>query len=71
MRYGYHLVTDCRKASQGNKSHKDVEATIIHHLNTTYTSITATEAAPLSNGTQADILLSGITTIDNPGLPAG
>jgi hypothetical protein len=40
-------------------------------LNTTYTSITATEAAPLSNGTKADILLSGITTIDNPGLPAG
>ncbi len=33
VRYGYHLVTDCRKASQGNKSHKDVEATIIHHLN--------------------------------------
>ncbi len=71
MRHGYHLVTDCRKASQGNKSHKDVETTIISHLNNTYTSITATDAAPLSNGTQADILLSGIITIDNPGLPAG
>ncbi len=42
-----------------------LQATIIHHLNT-YTSITATKAAPFSNGTQADILLSGITTIDNP-----
>jgi hypothetical protein len=27
------LVTDCRKVNQGNKSHKDVEATIIHYLN--------------------------------------
>ena len=26
MRYGYNLVTDCRKANQGNKSHTDVEA---------------------------------------------
>ena len=55
MRYGYHLhhvlVTDCLKANQGKKSHKDVEATIIHHFNT-YTNITA--------------LLSGVTTIDNP-----
>ena len=66
MRYGYHLVTDCRKANQGNKSHKDVEATIIHHHFNTYTSITASKAAPFSNGTQADILLLGITTIDNP-----
>ncbi len=65
MRYGYHLVTDCRKANQGNKSHKDVEATLIHHFNT-YASFTATKAAPFSNGKQADILLSGITTIDNP-----
>ena len=65
VRYGYHLVTDCRKANQGNKSHKDVEATIIHHFNTDK-SITATKAKPFSNGTQADILLSGITTIDNP-----
>ncbi len=32
MRYGYHLVTDCLKANQGKKSQKDVEATIIHHL---------------------------------------
>ena len=37
----------------------------MHHFNT-YTSITATKATPFSNGTQADILLSGITTIDNP-----
>ena len=65
MRYGYHLVTDCRKANQGKKSHKDVEWTLMHHFNT-YTSITATKAKPFSNGTQADILLSGITTIDNP-----
>ncbi len=65
MRYGYHLVTDCRRANQGKKSHKDVESTLMHHLNT-YTSITATKAKPFSNGTQADILLSGITTIDNP-----
>ncbi len=34
MRYGYHLVTDCRKANQGNKSRKDVEATIIHYVST-------------------------------------
>ena len=64
MRYGYHLVTDCRKANQGNKSHKDVEATIIHHFNA-YTSITAGKDKPLTNDKQADILLSGITTIDN------
>jgi hypothetical protein len=50
VRYGYHLVTDCRKANQGNKSHKDVEATIIHHFNT-YTSITATKAKPFTNRT--------------------
>jgi hypothetical protein len=30
------------------------------------TSITATKAKPFSDGKQADILLSGITTIDNP-----
>ncbi len=33
MRHGYHLVTDCLKANQANKPHKDVEATIILHLN--------------------------------------
>ena len=65
MRYGYHLVTDCRKANQGKKSHKDVEWTIIHYFNT-YTSITATKAKPFPGGKQADILLSGITIIDNP-----
>jgi hypothetical protein len=57
-------VTDCLKANQGEKWHKDVEATIIHHLNT-YTNITATKAKPFPDGKQADIL-SGITTIDNP-----
>ncbi len=73
MRYGYHLhhvlhhvlVTDCLKANQGKKSHKGVEATIIHHFNT-YTSITATKAKPFPDGKLADILLSGITSIDNP-----
>ena len=62
VRYGYHLVTDCRKANQGNKSHKDVEVTD----DDTHTSITATKAKPFTDDTQADILLSGITTIDNP-----
>jgi hypothetical protein len=69
VRYGYHLhhvlVTDCLKANQGKKSHKDVEATIIHHL-ITYTNITATRAKPFPDSKQADILLSGITSIDNP-----
>ncbi len=65
VRYGYHLVTDCLKANQGKKSHKDVEATIIHHFNT-YTNITATKPKPFSDSKQADILLSGVTTIDNP-----
>jgi hypothetical protein len=55
VRYCYHLhhvlVTDCLKANQGKKSHKDVEATIIHHFNT-YTSITATKAKPFSDGKQ-------------------
>jgi hypothetical protein len=65
VRYGYHLVTDCLKANQGKRSHKDVEWKIIHNFNT-YTSITATKAKPFPGGKQADILLSGITTIDNP-----
>ncbi len=65
MRYGYHLVTDCLKANQGKKSHKDVEPTIIHHFNTN-TDISATKAKPFPDGKQADILLSGITSIDNP-----
>ncbi len=46
-------------------THRDVETTLIHHFNT-YPSITASKAKPFSDGTQADILLSGITTIDNP-----
>jgi hypothetical protein len=58
-------VTDCRKANQGKKSHKDVEATIIHHFKN-YTNITATKPKPFPDGKQADILLSGVTTIDNP-----
>ena len=48
VRYGYHLVTDCRRANQGKKSHKDVETTLMHHFNT-YTSITATKAKPFSS----------------------
>jgi hypothetical protein len=50
-------------ANQGKKSLKDVEATLIHHFNT-YTSITATKANPFTDDKQADILLSGDTTID-------
>ncbi len=80
MRFGWHLVTDCRKANQGRESHKDVESIkanqgreshkdvesiLIHYFNT-YTHITATKAEPFPNNMQADILLSGITTIDNP-----
>jgi hypothetical protein len=42
------------------------EATIIHHLNTSYTNITATKAKPFPDGKQADILLLSITTVDNP-----
>ncbi len=53
MRYSYHLVTDCLKANQGNKSHKDVEATTIHHFNT-YTSIMATKAKLSPDDKQAD-----------------
>jgi hypothetical protein len=58
VRYGYHLVPDCRKANQDNKSHNDddVEATIIHHFNS-YSSITATKAKPSTGNKQADILL--------------
>ncbi len=63
MRYGYHRMTDSLKANQGNKSHMDVEATIIYHFNT-YTSIT--EANPFPYSKRAEILFSGITTIDTP-----
>ncbi len=52
VRYGYHLVTDCRKANQGNKSHKDVESILIHYFNT-FTHITATKAKPFPNCKQA------------------
>jgi hypothetical protein len=38
---------------------------LIHYLNT-YAHITATKAKPFPYGLQSDILLSGITTIDNP-----
>jgi hypothetical protein len=66
VRCGWHLVTDCLKANQGKKSHRDVVWTIIHYFNT-YTCITATMAKLFPGGKlQADILLSGITTIDNP-----
>ncbi len=60
------LVTDCPKAKQGNKSHKDVEAVLINHFNI-HTHITATKAKLFpGDKLQADILLSGVTTIDNP-----
>jgi hypothetical protein len=62
---GMATTGDCRMANQGNKSHEDVEATVIHRFNT-YTSITATKAKPFPDGMRADILVSGITTIDNP-----
>jgi len=66
VRWGWHLVTNCQRANQGKKSHKDVESILIHYFNT-YTHITATKAKPFANtNMQADILLSGITTIDNP-----
>jgi hypothetical protein len=58
-------VTDCLKANQGKKAHTDVEATIRHYFNT-YATITATKPKPFPGGKQADILLSGVTTIDNP-----
>ena len=68
VRYGYHLVTDCLKAKQGKKPHKDVEAVIIIHINN-HTNMTATKAKPFppDGKLQADILISGVTTIDNPG----
>ncbi len=74
MRYGYHLhhvlhhvlVTDCPKANQGKKSHKDVEAVLINHFNI-HTHITATKAKFFpGDKLQTDIFLSGVTTIDNP-----
>jgi hypothetical protein len=66
VRYGYHLVTDCLKANQGNKSHKDVEAVIIGHINN-HTNMTATKAMLFPGGKlQAHILISGVTTINNP-----
>jgi hypothetical protein len=65
VRYGYHPVTDCLKANQGVGSHRNIEATLSNHFNT-YIRITKTKAKPFPNGTQADILLSGISAIDNP-----
>ena len=65
-RYGWHLVTNCQRANQGKKAHKDIEFILTHYFNT-YTHITAIKAKPFANtNMQADILLSGITTIDNP-----
>ena len=58
LRDAYHLVIDCLKGNQGKKSHKDVEATRIHHFNTN-TGITVTKAKPFPEGKQADILLYG------------
>ncbi len=48
----------------GQKSHRDIEATLIHDFNT-YASITASKAKPFPDGTQADILLSSMSTIVN------
>jgi hypothetical protein len=70
MRFGYHLVTDSLKANQGRNSHKDVEATIIHHLNT-YTNITATKAKPFPDGASkqtSSSLLSPPSTTRRPGI---
>ena len=63
VRYGYHLVTTAARQTRQEVG-KDVEATIIHHFST-YTSITATKGKPFRDEKKADILLSGITTIDN------
>ena len=53
-------------STDGQAGIKDVEWKIIHNFDT-YTSITATKAKPFPGGKlKADILLSGITTIDNP-----
>ncbi len=66
VREDYRLVTPtAAKVNQGNKSHKRLEPTIIHQFNT-YSTKTATMANPFTDDKQADILLSGITTIDNP-----
>ncbi len=51
-------MTDCPKANQGKKSHKDVEAVLMNHFNI----ITATKAKFFpGDKLQADIFLSGIT----------
>jgi hypothetical protein len=65
VRFGYHLVTDCKRANQGKKSHKDVEMVIMQWFNA-HTSITASKAKPFVNGKQADIHLAGVNDVDNP-----
>jgi hypothetical protein len=65
VRFGDHLVTDCKKANQGKKSHKDVESVIMHWFNA-HTSITATKAKPFANGKQAVVHFTGVNDVDNP-----
>jgi hypothetical protein len=66
VRYGHHLVTDCPKANQGKKSHNDVEAVLMNHINN-HTHMTATKAKFFpGDKLQADIFITGVTTIDNP-----
>ena len=62
----WHLVTNCPKANQGKKSHNDVEAVLMNHINN-HTHMTATKAKFFpGDKLQADIFITGVTTIDNP-----
>jgi hypothetical protein len=64
--FGWHLVTNCPKANQGKKSHHDVEAVLMYHINN-HTHMTATKAKFFQGDKlQADIFITGVTTIDNP-----
>ena len=64
--FGWHLVTNCPKANQGKKSHNDVEAVLMNHINN-HTHMTATKAKFFpGDKLQADIFITGVTTIDNP-----
>ena len=64
--FGWHLVTNCPKANQGKKSHHDVEAALMYHINN-HTHMTATKAKFFQGDKlQADIFITGVTTIDNP-----
>ena len=65
MRYGYHLVIDGLKANQGSKSHKDVEATTIHHFQHLHEHH-GDQGQALPGRQASRQLLSGDNTIDNP-----